>query len=70
MYQKGTESLLNIETTVLPMSDTNVYIFRDVRIIVRCNTLIQLERLKRESMLRSILPPLLILRVQGDEKNI
>jgi class 3 adenylate cyclase len=69
-FQKDAETLMNLETTLLPMGDTVVFVFRDVTQVVRYNTLIQFERSKSDQMLRSILPPSLVPRVQAGEKNI
>jgi class 3 adenylate cyclase len=52
------------------MGETIVYSFRDVTQRLRYNTLIAHERAKSDSMLKSILPPLLVPRVQAGEKNI
>jgi class 3 adenylate cyclase len=70
VYQKDAETSLNLETTVLPMGGSNVYVFRDITQTVRYNTLIAFERSKSDQMLRSILPPSLVPRVQAGEKNI
>jgi class 3 adenylate cyclase len=70
VYQKDAETSVNLDTTVLPMGGSNVYVFRDITQTVRYNTLIAFERSKSDQMLKSILPPSLVPRVQAGEKNI
>jgi guanylate cyclase len=69
-FQKDAETLVNLETTLLPMGDTFVFVFTYVTQVVRYNTLIQFERSKSDQMLKSILPPSLVPRVQAGEKHI
>jgi class 3 adenylate cyclase len=70
IYQKDEATQLNLFTTALPMGETIVLVFRDVTQTVRYNTLIAAERSKSDQMLRSILPPSLVGRVQAGEKGI
>jgi class 3 adenylate cyclase len=70
VYQKDDGTLLNLETTAHPMQENVVYVFRDVTAMVRYNSLIALERAKSDQLLKSILPPSLVPRVQAGEKNI
>jgi class 3 adenylate cyclase len=69
-YQKDETTLFNLETTVLHMQESLIYVLRDVTAMVRYNTLISVERAKSDQMLKSILPPALVPRVQAGEKNI
>jgi class 3 adenylate cyclase len=52
------------------MHDSIVYVFRDVTATARYNALIAGERAKSDTLLKSILPPSLVPRVQAGEKNI
>jgi class 3 adenylate cyclase len=70
VYQKDEATQLNLFTIALPMGETIVLVFRDVTQTVRYNTLITTERSKSDQMLRSILPPSLVGRVQAGEKGI
>jgi class 3 adenylate cyclase len=69
-YQKDEATLVNLETTVHQMTEMLIYVFRDVTATVRYHALISVERAKSDQMLRSILPPALVPRVQAGEKNI
>jgi class 3 adenylate cyclase len=69
-FQKDETTLFNLETTVFPMQESLIYVLRDVTATVRYNSLIAVERAKSDQMLKSILPPALVPRVQAGEKNI
>jgi class 3 adenylate cyclase len=69
-FVKDQSTNINLEVNVMIMGDTVVYNFRDVTQRVRYNTLIQFERSRSDQMLKSILPPSLVPRVQAGEKNI
>jgi class 3 adenylate cyclase len=70
IYQRDETTQVNLLVTALPMGETIVLVFRDVTATVRHNTLIAVERSKSDQLLRSILPPSLVGRVQAGEKNI
>jgi class 3 adenylate cyclase len=70
VYQKDETTSVNLETTVHTIQDSYVYVIRDVTATVRYNALIAVERAKSEQMLKSILPPSLVPRVEAGEKNI
>jgi class 3 adenylate cyclase len=70
IYQKDPQATVNLDVHEIPMGETIIYSFRDVTQTVRYNTLIAFERSKSDSMLKSILPPSLVGRVQAGEKNI
>jgi class 3 adenylate cyclase len=70
VYEKDIGTSLNLDTTVHAMQEHVVYVFRDVTATVRYNSLIAGERAKSDALLKSILPPSLVSRVQAGEKNI
>jgi class 3 adenylate cyclase len=71
VYEKqDSQDAVNLDVHDIPMGETIVYSFRDVTQTVRYNTLIAFERAKSDQMLKSILPPSLVGRVQAGEKNI
>jgi class 3 adenylate cyclase len=70
IFRKDDTTTVNLETTVHTMSDSLVYVFRDTTSTVRYNALIAGERSKSDALLKSILPPSLVPRVQAGEKNI
>jgi class 3 adenylate cyclase len=70
VFKKDEETSVNLETTVHAMQDSIVYVFRDVTSTVPYNALINGERAKSDALLKSILPPSLVPRVQAGEKNI
>jgi class 3 adenylate cyclase len=69
-YAKDPQTTVNLEVNSIHMGETIVYTFRDVTQRVRYNTLIASERSRSDQLLRSILPPSLVGRVQAGEKNI
>jgi class 3 adenylate cyclase/PAS domain-containing protein len=69
-YQKDPQASVNLDVYEIPMGETIVYRFRDITQTVRYNMLISFERTKSDQMLKSILPPSLVSRVQAGEKNI
>jgi len=70
IYRKNDTDIVNLEVSVMPMADVTVYVLRDTTQTVRYNTLIEAERAKSDQILRSILPPSLVPRVQAGERNI
>jgi class 3 adenylate cyclase len=70
VFRKDDASTLNLDTTVHTLQDHVIYVFRDVTAAVRYNALIAGERAKSDTLLKSILPPSLVPRVQAGEKNI
>jgi class 3 adenylate cyclase/PAS domain-containing protein len=69
-YQKDSQAIVNLDVYEIPMGETIVYRFRDITQTVRYNMLISFEQSKSDQMLKSILPPSLVPRVQAGEKNI
>jgi class 3 adenylate cyclase len=69
-FMKDQSTNVNLEINAILMGDTAVYTFRDVTQRTRYNTLIAFERSRSDQMLKSILPPSLVPRVQAGEKNI
>jgi class 3 adenylate cyclase len=70
VFHKSDADVINVEGIGLYMEQTMALIFRDVTPVFRYNTLIAEERAKGDQMLRSILPPLLVPRVEAGEMNI
>jgi class 3 adenylate cyclase/PAS domain-containing protein len=70
VFHKTDGEAVNIECTAIPMDNTLALIFRDITPTIRYNTLIAAEQDKSDQLLRSILPPSLVGRVQAGEKNI
>jgi class 3 adenylate cyclase len=70
LFEKDSNTSINLETTVYVIQDQMAFVFRDSTGPVRYNALITAERAKSDGLLRSILPPTLVARVQAGEKNI
>jgi PAS domain S-box-containing protein len=70
VYKKDPDNMFDLETRVLPINNTFVFICRDITQTVRYNTLIAFDKSKSDILLKSILPPPLVPHVQAGEKNI